>query len=167
MIRTAQASLRLATVWDPPLWMWESQSPSPGPGATGSSMSDYMENELLDHVLSAATFTAAATLHYGLFITPANDDASGTQVSGGSYARQAATNNATNFPAASGGAKANGAAVNFGTASANWGSVGYVALFDASSGGNMYFWGPMVPSIPILNGDSLNFPIGNITFSFD
>jgi hypothetical protein len=135
--------------------------------ATGTSFSNYLENETLDHLLSAATFTAAATLWYALYITATNDDASGTEVSGGSYVRQSVTNNATNFPAAVNGSKSNGAAVNFGTATGNWGSVGWIGLLDASSGGNLYFWGALVPSIPIVNGDSLNFPIGTITFALD
>ncbi len=57
--------------------------------------------------------------------------------------------------------------MNFGTATADWGSVGWIALFDASSGGNMYFYGPLTVSIPIKSGDSLNFPIGTIVFSLD
>lgn len=167
MIYTASAILRPATLWNTPLWMRESMSPSPGPGATGTAFSDYLENKVLDHVLSATTFTSSATVYYGLFVTYPNDDATGTQVSGGSYGRISNTNNATNFPAASAGSKSNGVAVNFGTATADWGSVGWIALFDASSGGNMYFYGPLTVSIPIKSGDSLNFPIGTIVFSLD
>jgi len=135
--------------------------------ATGTSFSLYLENALLDHVLQKTTFTAAATLYYALFTTAPNDDASGAEVTGGSYARVSKTNNATEFPNASAGTKSNGTLVNFGTASANWGSVSYIALFDASSAGNMYFWGPLVPSLPILNGDSLSFPIGTIVWTLD
>ena len=142
-------------------------SPSPGPGATGTAFSNYLENEILDHVLSAATFTAAGTLHYALWTVAPGDTDGGSEVTGGSYARQSVTNNATNFPAASGGAKSNGALVNFGTASANWGTVAYIGLKDAGSGGNLYFWGALDESIPILAGDSLSFPIGTITFALD
>ena len=134
--------------------------------ATGTAFSNYLENEVLDHLLSAATFTAAATLHYALHLS-LNDAGTGTEITGGSYARQAVTNNATNFPAASGGLKSNGALVNFGTASANWGTVQYISLWDASSGGNLYFYGLLDVSIPILNGDSLSFPIGTIVFGLD
>jgi hypothetical protein len=167
MRHDASAVLAHAGVWTTPLWAWESLSPSPGPGAAGTAFSDYLENEVLDHLLSAATFTAAATLYYALFTSAPGDAGSGAEVSGGSYARQSVTNNATNFPVASGGSKSNGVLVNFGTATGNWGTVGYVALFDASSGGNMYFWGAMDPSIPILSGDALSFPVGGIVFSLD
>lgn len=163
----ASAALTQAGIWKTPLWAFETLSSSPGPGATGTALSDYLENELLDHVLSAATFTAAATLYYGLFTSAPTDTNSGTEVTGGSYARQSVTNNATNFPAASAGSKSNGAIVNFGTASANWGTVGYIGLLDASSGGNLYFWGAVTVSVPIISGDSLSFPIGTLIFGLD
>jgi len=138
--------------------------------ATGTAFSNYLENEVLDHLLSAATFTAAATLWYALYVISPGDANSGTEVStsGTAYSRQSVTNNATNFPAASGGTKSNGVLVNFGTATgAGWGTVGHIALLDASSGGNLYFYGSLDVSIPILSGDSLSFPIGTIVFGLD
>jgi len=173
MIYTPTVQMRMPRMWGPddlPMWARELQSPSPGPGATGSAASNFLELEILDHVLSAATFTAAATLYYALYTTSPNDTDTGTEVStsGTAYARQSVTNNATNFPAASAGAKSNGALVNFGTATgAGWGTVQYIGLKDASSGGNLYFWGTIDPSIPIYSGDSLSFPIGTITFGMD
>lgn len=157
-------------MWGPddmPMWAREALLTHAGPGATGAAMSTYLANETLDHLLSLATFTAASPLYYALFTVSPTDAGGGTEVTGGSYARQSVTNNATNFPAASGSAKSNGVAINFGTASANWGSVGYIALIDNSSGGNYYFWGSLTVGIPILNGDSLSFPIGTITFGID
>ena len=172
MIYTPTVHMRMPRVWGPdnlPMWAREMQSLSPGPGATGAAASNYLELETLDHLLSKATFTAADPLYYALYITQ-NDTDSGTEVStvGTAYARQSVANNATNFPAASAGAKSNGALVNFGTATgAGWGSVQYIALKDASSGGNLYFWGAIDPSIPIGAGDSLSFPIGTIVFGMD
>src|SRR3972149_591973 len=72
------------------------------------SKSDFLENELLDHVLGNAAYAAPATVYFGLYSVGPSDVGGGTELTGSGYARIAVTNNATNFPAASGGAKSNG-----------------------------------------------------------
>lgn len=123
-----------------------------------SGFSDFLELELLDHVFSAAAYTAPGTLHFALFTVAPTDSGGGTEVSGSGYARAAVTNNATNFPAASAGAKSNGTAISFGTASGgNWGTVVAVAVFDASTAGNMLAWGDLTVNRTINDGDSAQF----------
>lgn len=121
------------------------------------SFSDFLELELLDHVFGAASYSAPATLYFALFTAAPSDSGGGTEVSGGSYARVGVTNNATNFPAASAGAKSNGTAINFGTATANWGTIVAAAVFDASSAGNMLAWGDLTTNKTVNNGDSAEF----------
>lgn len=110
-----------------------------------------------------------ATVYCALFTAAPSDAGGGTEVSGGSYARVAITNNATNFPAPSlvGGVPtvANGTLINFGTASAGWGAVGWAALFDASSGGNLLYWGPLPSAVTVNSGDSFDVPIGGAVFT--
>jgi hypothetical protein len=109
------------------------------------SKSDFLENELLDHVLGNAAYTAPANIYVGLFTAAPTDAGGGTECSAGNYARKSVTNNATNFPAASGGLKQNGAVIDFVTANADWAppSTPVVAfgLFDAASSGNLLYWG--------------------------
>jgi hypothetical protein len=105
------------------------------------SKSDYLENKVLDHVLSATVYTAPATTYIGLFTAAPSDSGGGTEVTGGSYARVSVTNNATNWPAASSGSKSNGIEFLFTTASANWGTIVAFGVFDASSAGNLLYWG--------------------------
>lgn len=135
--------------------------------ATGTALSDFLENELLDHVFGNAAYTAPATLYFALFTAAPSDSGGGTEVTGGSYARVAKTNNATNFPAASGGLKSNGTAVNFGVASASWGTVTHVGVFDAASAGNLLVWGALTTSKVIGNGDSAEFAIGEFDLLLD
>jgi len=138
------------------------------------SKSDYMENKVLD-IVGGVTFTAPATLYVALYTTICTDASTGTtpapgvEVTGGSYARQAVTNNATNFPAASGGSKANGTAITWGTApTANWGVVVGFAIVDAASAGNILYWGAISPSKTINNGDPApSFGIGALTITED
>ena len=129
------------------------------------SLSDFAENEILDHLLSAATYTAPATLYLAVFTAAPTDAGGGTEVTGGSYARLAVTNDATNFPAAVAGAKSNGVALTMVTASANWGTIVAYALFDASSAGNMIGWADLTSSVIINNGDTLRFAAGALTYS--
>lgn len=129
------------------------------------SLSDFSENEILDHLLGAATYTPPATLYLAVFTAAPTDAGGGTEVTGGSYARLAVTNDATNFPAAVAGAKSNGVALTMVTASASWGTIVAYALFDASSAGNMIGWADLTSSVLINNGDTLRFAAGALTYS--
>lgn len=131
------------------------------------SFSDFLELELLDHVFGNAAYTAPGTLHIGLFTVAPSDTGGGTEVTGGSYARVAVTNNSTNWPAASGGAKANGTAVTFPTATASWGTVVAFGIFDAGSGGNLLAWATLTTNKTIGSGDTASFPIGDIDITLD
>lgn len=110
-------------------------------------------NGLLDHVLGGPNYTRPATLYLGLGLdnplTPADE------VTGGGYARQAVTNNAANWPAASAGAKACAAAFTFPPATADWGSVRTYGLWDAASGGNLVQWGTLNKPYPVRAGAQL------------
>lgn len=132
------------------------------------SFSDFLELELLDHVFGNAAYTAPATLHVALFTVTPSDSGGGTEVSGGSYARVAVTNNATNFPAASAGAKANGTAITFPAPTANWGTVVAFGIFDAASAGNLIAWGALTVNKTINNGDAApSFAVGDLDITLD
>lgn len=121
-----------------------------------SDFSDYLENELLDHVFRNAAYTSPSAVYLALFTTAPTDAGGGTEVSTGGYAREAIT-----FGAASGGAIANTSAVEFTASGANFGTILAVGIFDASSSGNLLAWNE-ITSVVINDGDTLNFPIGDI-----
>jgi len=133
---------------------------------TGSK-SDFLENELLDHVLGNAAYSAPATVYVALYTVAPTDAGGGTEVSGGDYARVAVTNNDTNFPAASSGAKANGTEITFPTATASWGEVVAFAILDASSGGNFLYWGDLTVAKTIGSGDTAKFAVGDLDVTED
>lgn len=131
------------------------------------SLSDFLENELLDHVFGAAAYTAPGTVYAALFTAAPSDSGGGTAVSTGvwtNYARVAITNNATNFPAASGGAKSNGTDIDFGTATISGTApvVVAVGLFDASVSGNLLGWADLAVNKTINNGDPVKFAAGDL-----
>lgn len=134
------------------------------------SFADYLENKLLDHVFNATTFTSPATLYFGLWTSALSDASTGStagEVSGGSYARVAVTANTTNFPAASGGAIANGTAITFPQATAGWGTVTYFGILSAASAGNLLGWADLTTSKTISTGDTAQFAIGDVAITLD
>ena len=131
------------------------------------TLSDYLELKLLDHVFGAAAYTPPVTLYVALYTAAPTDAGGGTEVAGGSYARQAITNNATNFPAAAAGLKSNGTAISFPAATGTWGLVVAAALMDAASGGNQLGWGTLAVSKQIDPGDTFVIPIGDLDITLD
>lgn len=130
--------------------------------------SDYLENEILDHILGGSDYVRPATLYISLFTVAPTDAGGGTEVvtTGGTlYARVAVTNNPTNFPAAVAGAKSNGAAIDFPEAGASWGNCVAFGIHDAATAGNLLFWNTLVTSKTIDVGDTARFKAGDLDFT--
>jgi hypothetical protein len=123
-----------------------------------SAMSDYLELEVLDHVLGTGAYTMPSNVYIGLSTGSFSDDNSGTELSGSGYARQAIT-----FAAASSGSAATNATVTFPTATGSWGSISHYGIFDASSGGNLLIHGSFASSKTIASGDVLRVNSGDLT----
>jgi hypothetical protein len=134
--------------------------------ATGTALSDFWENEILDHVLSAATYTPPVTVYLALYTVAPTDAGGGTEVTGGSYARVAITNNATNFPAAVAGSKTLATAATFPAATANWGTIVAIGLFDAATAGNLLLW-TTITNRAVNSGDTPFFAANALTFALD
>lgn len=127
------------------------------------NLSDYAENALLAHSVGKAAF-AAPTVYLALFTTATTDAGGGTEVptTGGTlYARQQVP--AASWAAASGGSIATSADVNFPAAGVSWGTITHIALFDAASGGNMIWHGPLSASKAIGAGDVFRMASGQLT----
>lgn len=128
-----------------------------------AALSDYLENALLNHIFRNTDFTRPANIYVALFTAAPNDAGGGTEVSGGSYARQAIVTGASSgWDASSGGATANTAVLNFPTATANWGTITHIGLFDAATSGNLLFHGALTQSETINSGNLFRFNAGEI-----
>jgi len=126
------------------------------------SFTNYLELELLDHVFGGSAYTSPSTVYVALFTSATNDAGSGTEVTGGAYARQAMA-----FDAAASGATDNTSAVEFPTATASWGTVSHAAIFDAVSGGNMLAQSALTTSKAIGSGDVFRFQAGEFDLTLD
>lgn len=122
-----------------------------------SAMSDYLENEILDHILGTGSYTMPSAVYVGLSTGSFNDDNSGTELTGNNYAREAIT-----FGAASSGTASNNAAVEFNAATGSWGTVSHFGIFDAASSGNLLIHGALTASKVIETGDILKIAIGDM-----
>jgi hypothetical protein len=89
------------------------------------------------------------------------------EVSGGGYARVAVANNTTNFPATSNDTKSNGTDITFPIATADWGQIALVTIWDASTGGNAWFWATLLVFRDVLSGDQLRIPAGQLQIRED
>jgi len=127
-----------------------------------AEFTDYLENKIIDHMLRNQAYTPPSTVYVALFTTATGDDGSGTEVSGGSYARQAVT-----LGAASGGASSNTADITFPQATADWGTITHVALMDAETGGNMLMHSPLDESKTVNNGDTFKINAGDLDVTVD
>lgn len=127
-----------------------------------SDLTDYAEVKLLEHVLARTAYTKPTNVYVSLFTTATSDAGGGNEVSGGSYARQSFSVNAVTSGA---GTTKPSADVVFPVASASWGTITHVAIFDAASGGNMLMHKQLVASKTIANGDQLMIAQNDLTFT--
>ena len=121
-------------------------------------MSNFLENALINATLRATTYTSVATVYVSLWTSDPTDAGSGTEVSGGSYARTAVT-----FGAPSDGVTTNNADVTFPTATASWGTVGWIGINDAATSGNLLYHSPLDTSKTIDTGDIFKISSGNLS----
>jgi len=128
------------------------------------NLSDWAENALMDWLMGGASPTRPTTRHVALHTGDPGETGASNEVGAGvGYARQAAT-----FGASSGGATSNVANVVFGPASgAGFGTVSHVSVWDASSGGNCLWKGPLSASQAVAAGVSFTIVAGDLDLALD
>jgi threonine dehydrogenase-like Zn-dependent dehydrogenase len=126
------------------------------------SFTNFLETEILDHVFAGAAYTAPTTKYLALFTALADGEAgSVTEVTGGGYARQ------TVAFTTSGNTTSNNAAVEFPTATANYGTVTHVGVYDASSSGNLMAYAALSSNKTIETGDVFRVPSGDLDITLN
>lgn len=125
-----------------------------------AALSNFLELELLDHVLRNAAYTPPPTVYVALFTSSASlaELEAGTLTNevtagGNTYERQAAA-----FDVAASGATANTGALTWNDMPAV--TVGYVAIMDASTAGNVLFGGPLTTPRTLSAGDTFAIAAG-------
>jgi hypothetical protein len=127
-----------------------------------AEMSNYLENAVINAVLRNTSYTSPAAVYVGLYTSDPGEGNTGTEVSGGSYARTAVT-----FGAPSNGVSTNSASVTFPTATGTWGTVTHVGILDASTSGNLLYYTALDASKSIASGDVFTISTGNLSVTLE
>ncbi len=128
------------------------------------SKSDYYEAKVIQHLFES-DFAAPDPMYVGLYTVAPTDSTAGTECTGSNYARVSVARS-TGWTS-SGNATENAADITFTEATASWGTVVAFALLDASSAGNILYWGDLTASKVIDNGDTAKIPAGDLDITED
>ncbi len=143
-----------------------------------SAMTDYLENKLLDFVLRGQTFTPPTNVYLALYTVAPTDAGGGTEVTGGAYARVAVPCSSTDWAGTQGaastgastgssGTTSNNNTLTFPTPTASWGTIVAVGLFDATTAGNLLFYGPLAANQVVNTGNTVSFAPGSASLQID
>ena len=125
------------------------------------SFSNEFETRVLNYVFTTSSVTRPTAWHVALYTAAPNDSGGGTEVSGGAYARQSVA-----FTV-SGNTATNSGAVEYPTATASYGTVSHVGVFDAATGGNLIAYAALSASKAIDTGDVFRVPAGDLDITLE
>lgn len=158
------------------------------PGAArATDNSNAFENTLIDVLMrgqnatinsKTLSWSAAPSYYIALATTSGSDTACGTEVTGGSYARVAVVGSLANWAgtqsagsttasSGTGGTTSNNNAITFPTATASWGTVVEVCVYDASTAGNLLWRTALTTSKAVGTGDTPSFAAAALTYQID
>lgn len=126
-----------------------------------AEFTDFLEQELLDHVFAGASYTPPASIHLALYTTVNSDSTPGTEVTGSGYARQETAFTPGTNPIV------NAAIESFTASGGNYGTVVSTALMDAATVGNQLCFDNDFTDTVVNDGNTLEFAAGAITVALD
>ena len=125
------------------------------------SLTNTFETRVLEWLLTTGSPTRPTAWYLGLFTGAPGEAGGGDEVSNGSYVREAVV-----FTV-SGDTATNNAAVEWPVATANWGTITHVAIFDALTSGNMIAYAALSNSKTINTGDVIRIPASDLDVTLD
>lgn len=122
------------------------------------NLPDTIENQLLDALVGTSSYSVTTPIKLALMTANGSDSAAGTEVTGGSYARQTIA-----FDAASSGQIENNAAISF-TDMPSCTVVG-IEIYDSAGSAKRLAYGALTASRTVTSGDTVQFAIGAVSLS--
>ena len=122
------------------------------------NLPNIIENQLLDALVGTTANTVTTPIKLALVTANGSDSAAGTEVTGGSYARQTIT-----FGAASSGQIANSGTVSF-TGMPSCTVVG-IEIYDSAGTPKRLAYGPLTNTRTVTAGDTVQFAASSVTLS--
>ena len=131
-----------------------------------AAFTNYVEDEILDHILGKTAIYTMVAVHVALSTTtPTEAGGNFTEPSGNGYARK--TTAGADWTASSNGVTSNATSLAFPQATGTWGTVTHFGIYDASTAGNLLMWGALGTSKAIGNQDTASFAIGELDITLD
>ena len=136
-----------------------------------AGFTNYLEDKVINHLFGGVAYTAPTTFYCGLLTATPTDSTTGTEVTGGSYARQAISWTVTGSGTAQ---AASSAALTWPAATTDWGTATTAGVYDALTGGNLVAYETLtqadfVTSNPkiINSGDIFKIDSANLKVQLD
>ncbi len=125
-----------------------------------SGFSDYLEDEILDHIFEGSAFTGPSKYIAlcTVAVTDTNTGSSITEPTDAGYARKVMAT----WDVSSGGATENTNPIIFPQATASWGTILDFAICDALTVGNVLCYGSLTISKSVASGDTPKFATGDL-----
>lgn len=130
-----------------------------------NNLTDAAETAALRFLLGQSPTAPTTPFRLALFTSdPTETGAAGTEVSssGTAYVRQTIA-----FNTESGGASANTSQIDFPAATANWGTITHIGIYDSAGSPVMYWYAPLSASVVINTTDIFRVNAGDITVSLN
>jgi len=136
-------------------------------------LSAFAEGQFL-RTMQGVTFAAPSQVFVGLFLSsPGESGAAGTEMTYTNYARQPITF-ANPTAEGQGIGIRNNTQITFPQSPTNAGTVRFIGVYDAATGGNLFLYGELAEDLPVTQGDSpvllidevLFFSIGDLSFAY-
>jgi len=122
------------------------------------NLPNIIENQLLDALVGTTAYTVTGPIKLALVTANGDDATPGTEVTGGSYARQTIA-----FGAASSGSIANSASISFAGMPAA--TVVGIEIYDSAGTPKRLAYGALTTSRVVTAGDTVQFASSAITLS--
>lgn len=133
-----------------------------------SAATDFLEGELLDHILNSLGWASPTSVQVGLSTTTPNEDGTNFTEPADTYAKQTPGGSPPFTVAAGGGDETqatNAQIIEFPEATASWGTLTHFGIFDHL--GNLLVFAALTSPIAVGAGETVRFPIGELKVTLD
>ncbi len=131
-------------------------------------ITNFAANKVLDYNFGSSSYSIPVNWYLGLSTTTINQEGLGvTEPAGAGYSRVAVPNDkSTGFSTANLSKLSNLQAITFPESTASWGTITYIFLSDAQTGGNIWFFEALSPSRQVGAQTQVIFPSTKLEINF-
>lgn len=128
-----------------------------------TDLTNFAKERICTHFMYREPVSPPVQWYVALFLSETEDDGTGIEVSALGYVRQPVIFG----PPTSAGLCRNTSEIIFPAAGENWGVVVHFALYDAETGGRMWFHGPLDNDVIVEESEMFSFQANSIAVSFE